>query len=258
MPGIFKLALIIPFALGNPHHAGFFMAPLAILGAVAWLRLPSERARTLKLVVILFLATACPVLIDVAYGYFFAPRQVLGGIFPFLVFCALGVHFLTLRIAALRLRQLVWALIGLATLIVPWSLSVLLKEPPVTDQPMHRFREIAQELVQTNARSVFMLDPCNLGTLVHYLDRAKKIGSQTRADANIEGIAIHRICWKDGLCLSAPVDLKYCWMKEETLAQDPITRVLASRSLNADQVIYELERLPNLPELANIRQVRAW
>ena len=197
-------------------------------------------------------------LIDVSYRYFFAPRQVVGGIFPFLAFCSIGVHFLIRKFPNIRARQFVLIAIALSTLILPWTLSVLLKKPPVTDQPMHRFREIAQDFVQTNARSIVLLDPCNLGTLAHYLDRAKGLGSVSRVDDEVEGISIHRICWKDGLCLSAPVDLKYCWMKEEAFVHDPIVRLLASPSLNADRVVYEFEQLPNIPEGANIQAVRAW
>lgn len=258
MPGVFKLLLIIPFAVGNPHHASFILAPLSAIGILGWLAKPTERARTLKLLVILVLATVSPVLIDVSYRYFFAPRQVVGGIVPFLAFCALGVHLLLEKLPSQPVRRAALALIALSTLILPWTISILMKEPPVTDQPMHRFREIAQNFVQTGAQSIVLLDPCNLGAFAHYLDRAKGFGSSTRVDDEVEGIAIHRICWKDGPCLSAPSNLKYCWIKPGEIANDPVVRLLSSPSLKADRIVYEVSEFPNIPEAANTQLVRAW
>jgi hypothetical protein len=244
--------------LGNPHKATYVLFPLAAAGYAALWR--GDRRLALETAAYLVVTVLFPIAATVRSGYFFVPRQVAGGVVPYLACVALGLR-LALKIAPKPLVQFVWV----AVAAVPWILSVVLKIPPFPNQPIHRLRETAAGLAgaQPGAyTNILMLDPCNQPSLEYYLKRfmdAAPLPSErvTRADHELT-----RTCWRSdarhprGFCLYSLHDSRFCSVGADEFAPGAKSAALFATDVpeRFDAVVHSFPSL----EVKGVRALRTW
>lgn len=239
--------------LGNPHKATFILAPAALIGALVLVR---KQPRVALHVGVLIVASVLgPIAANVRAHFPFLPRQALGGMFAYLALCALGFESISAKVKRPALVALVMAM----GTVIPWTRSILLRQPPFPNQPMHKFKDLAAEIAGTHRKSVLLLDPCNETNFVMYLSKA--LGERPTAPrakaSRFENLEISTVCWESGACLHTLHDMIYCSLGADQFGVGtPVERLIASGTPDFDFIVHSLEDLP-LPA-SGVETRRSW
>ncbi len=227
-------------ALGNPHKATYILFPAFLLGGFFLFK--ENKTRFLKLGLLLFAAVFIPVLVAVKSGYFFVPRQVIGGSFLYLALCSFGFQKLAEQ-EKFKLKPFVYALCFVVS-VVPWVLCMVLKIPPFPNQPMHRFQKVAHEIVDGGYKSALFLDACNQTNFEYYVSQIFQKAPTIREEVKIgaartsvlgkapplakglggapdDGVRAVKACWDEGFCVHLLLDTSLCSIGSDTFLQNP-------------------------------------
>lgn len=249
--------------LGNPHKAMIFFAPLFTLGVFALLRRNFKEG--LKPLLLFSVALFGPIGALIRSHYPFLPRQTLGALFPFLGFSAYGLQTLTSWLefkgpfgpyrkqCSITFAVLVCTLSGA----VPWLSSYVLKKPPFVNQPIHKIKEAAHEIRQSNAKAVFSVDPCNESSVILYISRALDMeNTPPQVSEEISnGLPLSKVCWSERLCLYTIKDSSYCTSSARMYAQGtPVDQLIKTHEPRFEILLHTMEDLPR----QDIRSIRLW
>lgn len=243
--------------LTNPHKASYVVAPLAAYGLFRACQ--RDKSALWKAAVFFGMTIVGPIVATVIAKYYFLPRQVVGALFGVLWLAAIGLEDIAERLRRARLPvALAWVL-NIAVSVGPWAAFVA-GVPPFVDQPLHKFRQIAERSVAMGAKNVLWTDPGTSQSADIYFERVLGKPIVTAQSQTIAGVQTAKSCWKQGLCIYFMNDVAATWDKSRLIAPDsPMLKILSSSDIKFDVLVYSADYPPSsFPLKTDALVMRIW
>lgn len=240
-------------ALGNPHKAAYFFSIFVVIGLATLFK--RDRPLALKLSALLAASVLGPILATYAANYYFMPRQVVGGSFIFMGLAAIGLSQARHRfLSKSRVMAVIWVSVAICS-IGPW-LAYVRGVPPFIDQPMHKFKALAANLIKEGYRNVLWMDSGTAGSARIYFTKAMN-AEPAESIMDQFGFSLLRLCWSEkSFCVYILRDSDSVWDKDKLLRSPDFQRLLASGQPTRFDALVHL--LPDQKLNVPIRAFRAF